>query len=165
MKFIFTYLKVKHLYLTYLVVCKIEFLCVKRYFTSNIICAGKTSNSNIYSFRQHQLQSIKYYLCRQNFQFKYILVQAAAAAMDPGGLNGGAGLGGGIPESTRYPWMSITGRSRICICICICNTYYVYVYIYVCSYMYMYLYLVPESTRYPWMSGWRGSVSVFVFIC
>ena len=37
--------------------------------------------------------------------------QAAAAAMDPGGLNGGAGLGGGIPESTRYPWMSITGRS------------------------------------------------------
>ena len=39
------------------------------------------------------------------------LAQAAAAAMDPGGLNGGAGLGGGIPESTRYPWMSITGRS------------------------------------------------------
>ena len=37
-------------------------------------------------------------------------LQAAAAAMDPGGLNGGAGLGGGIPESTRYPWMSITGR-------------------------------------------------------
>jgi len=36
--------------------------------------------------------------------------QAAAAAMDPGGLNGGAGLGGGIPESTRYPWMSITER-------------------------------------------------------
>ena len=86
----------------------------------------------------------KYYLCCKNFQFKYILVQAApaaidqilfvspnlpieiyilvqaaAAAMDPGGLNGGAGLGGGIPESTRYPWMSITGRSRICICICI----------------------------------------------
>ena len=40
--------------------------------------------------------------------------------MDPGGLNGGAGLGGGIPESTRYPWMSITGRSTICICIRIC---------------------------------------------
>ena len=63
----------------------------------------------------------KYYLCCQNFQFKFILVQAAAAAMDPGGLNGGAGLGGGIPESTRYPWMSITGRSMymymyICIC-------------------------------------------------
>jgi len=36
--------------------------------------------------------------------------QAAAAAMDPGGLNGGGGLGGGIPESTRYPWMSITER-------------------------------------------------------
>jgi len=34
--------------------------------------------------------------------------QAAAAAMDPGGLQGGGGLGGAIPESTRYPWMSIT---------------------------------------------------------
>jgi len=36
--------------------------------------------------------------------------QAAAAAMDPGGLQGGGGLGGAIPESTRYPWMSITER-------------------------------------------------------
>ena len=69
MKFIFTYLKVKHLYLTYLVVCKIEFLCVKRYFTSNIISAAKTSNSNLFLFRRQQLHSIKYYLCCQNFYF------------------------------------------------------------------------------------------------
>ena len=34
--------------------------------------------------------------------------------MDPSGLHGGVSGGGGgplgVPESPRYPWMSITGR-------------------------------------------------------
>ena len=31
--------------------------------------------------------------------------------MDPAGLHGASGGGGlGVSESTRYPWMSITGR-------------------------------------------------------
>ena len=65
-------------------------------------------------------------------------LQAAAAAMDPGGLNGGAGLGGGIPESTRYPWMSITGK-RMPGNTCQANTD---------TWEQI---LIPESKRYPWM--------------
>jgi hypothetical protein len=31
--------------------------------------------------------------------------------MDPGGLHGSGG-GLGVPESPRYPWMSITGKAE-----------------------------------------------------